>query len=85
MALANIMRGHYDIYDCWEGKDRNPDRRDKCTYWIGHRYNGDFVIFGADITGVITIEARGPFNTYKEARKYLKEGLRFKGRMRKVH
>ncbi|UOE58065.1 hypothetical protein [Cytobacillus oceanisediminis] len=75
MALDNFVRTVHEIDQHWEGKHMN------CTYWIGRKMSGGFTIFGADETGVITIEKRGHFDTYRSAREYLKENFRFKGRM----
>ena len=66
----------------WEGRFQG------CTYWIAEKAfveKEPFVIFGADAGGVVTIEARGNFSSYRQARKELSHSsYNFKGRMKKV-
>lgn len=78
MALMNIMIDEHNIVNCWEGKYLD------CTYWIGERNTGKFTVFGADSSGWLYIEAKGNFDSYKDAREYIKVVISFKGRMRKV-
>lgn len=78
-----IFEGHYDIGEYWEGKETGKGNY-ACTYYIGRLPNGKLTIFGKDWGNVMTVEAPGEFDTYKQARTFLTKTLRFKGRLRKV-
>ncbi|MBN8236426.1 hypothetical protein JF544_14250 [Halobacillus kuroshimensis] len=74
----------YELRDeHWEGHVQG------CTYWIAEKAlieKDPFIIFGADPDGVVTIEARGSFSSYRQARKELSHPrYNFKGRMKKVY
>lgn len=79
----DIFKDIYGIEEYWRGKELNKGNQ-ACTYYIARLSNEKYTIFGLDWGNVMSIEASGRFNSYKEARTHLKNYMRFNGVLRKV-